>query len=191
MLSARYWSSVALARLLNGVASTQRQACGNGSGTPCPCRLRVDDELLVVADGRPAAETARHHAFGVEHEGGAIERPSQIPPAIADGRDQRISTIEDTSRGSGHRPHCPRRLFCRRPRLPSTDRHDVEDRHPGVVRVGETVRSPADVVTNRTPWSCTKSTIPGSRTKSCAMFTPNGLSVRSRILAISSRTWSS
>ena len=31
----------------------------------------------------------------------------------------------------------------------------------------------------------------GSRTNACAMFTPNGLSVRSRILAISSRTSSS
>ena len=51
--------------------------------------------------------------------------------------------------------------------------------------------SPADVVTKRTPWSCTKSTMPGSRTNSCAMFTPNGLSVRSRIFVISSRTWSS
>ncbi len=53
------------------------------------------------------------------------------------------------------------------------------------------VGSPADVVTNVTPFSATKSTMPGSRTKSCAMLTPNGLSVRSRILAISSRTSSS
>ena len=53
------------------------------------------------------------------------------------------------------------------------------------------VGSPAEVVTKRTPWSCTKSTMPTSRTKSWAMFTPNGSSVRSRIFAISSRTWSS
>ncbi len=51
--------------------------------------------------------------------------------------------------------------------------------------------SPADVVTKRTPCATTNSTIDGSRTKSCAMFTPNGWSVRSRILRISSRTASS
>ena len=39
------------------------------------------------------------------------------------------------------------------------------------------VGSPADVVTNVTPFSATKSTMLGSRTNSCAMFTPNGLSV--------------
>ena len=43
------------------------------------------------------------------------------------------------------------------------------------------VGSPADVVTNVTPFSATKSTMLGSRTNSCAMFTPNGLSVSSRI----------
>lgn len=53
------------------------------------------------------------------------------------------------------------------------------------------VGSPADVVTNVTPFSATKSTIDASRTNSCAMLTPNGLSVRSRILRISSRTSSS
>jgi hypothetical protein len=51
--------------------------------------------------------------------------------------------------------------------------------------------SPADVVTNFTPCATTKSTMPGSRTKSCAMFTPNGWSVRSRIFRISSFTTSS
>ncbi len=51
--------------------------------------------------------------------------------------------------------------------------------------------SPADVVTNFTPCSTTKSTMLGSRTNSCAMFTPNGRSVRSRILWISPRTASS
>ena len=50
---------------------------------------------------------------------------------------------------------------------------------------------PAEVVTNFTPCSTTKSTIAGSRTKACAMFTPKGLSVRSRILRISSFTASS
>src|SRR5262245_30264895 len=53
------------------------------------------------------------------------------------------------------------------------------------------VGSPAEVVTKRTPCAITKSTIFGSRTKACAMFTPKGLSVRSRILQISSRTVSS
>ena len=48
--------------------------------------------------------------------------------------------------------------------------------------------SPAEVVTNRTPWSATKSTMPGSATNIWAMLTPHGLSVRSRIAAISSRT---
>ena len=50
------------------------------------------------------------------------------------------------------------------------------------------VGSPADVVTNDTPFSATKSTMLASRMNSCAMFTPNGLSVSSRILRISSRT---
>ena len=45
------------------------------------------------------------------------------------------------------------------------------------------VGSPADVVTNLTPCSTTKSTMCGSRTNAWAMFTPNGLSVRSRIFA--------
>ena len=50
---------------------------------------------------------------------------------------------------------------------------------------------PAEVVTNFTPCSATNSTIDGSRTNAWAMFTPNGLSVRSRILRISSRMTSS
>ena len=50
---------------------------------------------------------------------------------------------------------------------------------------------PADVVTKRTPWSWTKSTMLASRTSICAMFTPKGLSVRSRMVRISSLTWSS
>ena len=44
------------------------------------------------------------------------------------------------------------------------------------------------MVTNDTPFSATKSTMLASRTKSCAMLTPNGLSVSSRILTISPRT---
>ena len=51
--------------------------------------------------------------------------------------------------------------------------------------------SPAEVVTNRTSLSTTKSTIDGSRTRFWAMFTPNGLSVRVRIRRISSRMASS
>ena len=53
------------------------------------------------------------------------------------------------------------------------------------------VGSPAEVVTNLTPWSTTNCTIEGSRTNNWAMFTPNGLSVSSRILMISLRTVSS
>ena len=45
--------------------------------------------------------------------------------------------------------------------------------------------SPAEVVTNPTSWSITKSMTVASGTKSWAMFTPQGRSVRSRILAIS------
>ena len=48
--------------------------------------------------------------------------------------------------------------------------------------------SPADVVTNLTPWPATKLTISGSVTSIWAMFTPHGLSVRSCMRAISSRT---
>ena len=51
---------------------------------------------------------------------------------------------------------------------------------------------PAEVVTNRTPWPMTKSTMTvGSDTNAWAMLTPKGLSVRSFILAISSRMASS
>ncbi len=50
---------------------------------------------------------------------------------------------------------------------------------------------PADVVTNVTPCSITKSAIAGSRTKACAILTPNGLSVRVRIFFISSLMTSS
>ena len=50
---------------------------------------------------------------------------------------------------------------------------------------------PAEVVTNRMPWPATNSTMSGSRTKAWAMLTPNGLSVRSRMARISSRTASS
>ncbi len=49
------------------------------------------------------------------------------------------------------------------------------------------VGSPAEVVTNFTPFDATKSTMFGSLVKSCATFTPNGLSVRSRMAAISRR----
>ena len=50
---------------------------------------------------------------------------------------------------------------------------------------------PAEVVTKRTPCSMTKSTMFGSRTKACAMFTPKGRSVSSRILSISTQIASS
>ena len=50
------------------------------------------------------------------------------------------------------------------------------------------IGSPAEVVTKRMPWSITNWTMPGSRTNACATFTPNGLSVSSRILMISPRT---
>ncbi len=53
------------------------------------------------------------------------------------------------------------------------------------------VGEPAEVVTNLTPWSITNSAIAGSRTNAWAMLTPNGRSVRSRILRISSLTASS
>ena len=57
-----------------------------------------------------------------------------------------------------------------------------------VYRVG----LPADVVTKRTPWAITNSTITaGSATKAWAMLTPKGLSVRSFIRATSSRITSS
>ena len=53
------------------------------------------------------------------------------------------------------------------------------------------VGSPADVVTIFTPWSMRKSTMPGSRTKAWATLTAKGLSVISRMSAISSRMMSS
>jgi hypothetical protein len=53
------------------------------------------------------------------------------------------------------------------------------------------VGEPAEVVTNSTPCSITNSAIDGSRTNAWAMLTPNGRSVSSRILRISSFTASS
>ena len=51
---------------------------------------------------------------------------------------------------------------------------------------------PAEVDTKRTPWAITKSMMTvGSATNAWAMLTPKGLSVRSFILAISSRMTSS
>ncbi|SHU09768.1 Uncharacterised protein [Mycobacteroides abscessus subsp. abscessus] len=46
--------------------------------------------------------------------------------------------------------------------------------------------SPALVVTKVTPWSTTNCAMEGSRTNACAMLTPKGLSVSSRMARISS-----
>ena len=48
--------------------------------------------------------------------------------------------------------------------------------------------SPAEVVTNFTPWSATKDTMSGSRTNAWATLIPHGLSVSDFIFATSSRT---
>ncbi len=50
--------------------------------------------------------------------------------------------------------------------------------------------SPAEVVTNETPRLATKATMSSSATNIWAMLTPQGLSVRSRMASIASRTWS-
>ena len=133
----------------------------------------------------------------------AIVRPSQIPPAAITGTStlehtSGTSTIDATSRvllkpppspPSATMPSTPAAIaFIAACRLGTTWNTVMPAScSASVKRAG----SPADVVANRTPWSCTKSTMCGSRTNACAMFTPNGLSVRSRILVISSRTSSS
>ena len=133
----------------------------------------------------------------------AIVAPSQMPPAAMIGtstfeRTSGSSTIVETSRGFLKPPPSPPSTTS-----PSTPASTAFSAARSVGTTWNTVSpaalsarvyfvgSPADVVTNFTPCSTTKSTMPGSRTKSCAMLTPNGLSVSSRILRISSRTASS
>ena len=133
----------------------------------------------------------------------AIERPSVMPPAPMTGTStwehtSGRSTIEATSRGflnpppsppSTTRPSTPASTAFRAARSVGTTWNTVSPAafSCSVYRVG----SPAEVVTNFTPWSMTKSTMAGSRTNSWAMFTPKGWSVRSRIFSISPRTASS
>ena len=133
----------------------------------------------------------------------AIDRPSHTPPAAMIGTStcdaiSGSSTIVDAPVGalnpppslpSTTSPSTPASTAFNAPRNDGTTWNTV--RPASFSAVVYFVGSPADVVTNETPFSTTKSTIHGSRTNSCAMLTPNGLSVRSRILRISSRTSSS
>ena len=133
----------------------------------------------------------------------AIERPSVIPPAAITGtptfeQTSGSSTIVETSREFLKPPPSPPSTTS-----PSTPASIAFSAVPSEGTTWKTVRpasfsaeqyllgSPAEVVTNFTPWSTTNETMSGSRTKAWAMFTPNGLSVRPRILRISSRTASS
>jgi hypothetical protein len=129
--------------------------------------------------------------------------PSVIPPAAMIGtstldRTSGSSTMVDTGVGLLNPPPSP----------PSTTNPSTpaSTALSAAARVGTTwytvspaalstpvyfVGEPADVVTNLIPWAITNSAIDGSRTNAWAMFTPNGRSVRSRILRISSLTASS
>ncbi len=133
----------------------------------------------------------------------AMLRPSQMPPAAITGTStcehtSGSRTIDATSRWFLNPPPSPPSATM--PSTPASMAFNAAWRFgttwntviPASCRASvNRCGSPADVVANRTPWSCTNSTMPGSRTNACAMFTPKGLSVRSRILAISSRTSSS
>ena len=133
----------------------------------------------------------------------AIEAPSTNPPAAMIGtstsaRTNGKSTMLATSRGFLNPPPSPPSTTS-----PSTPQDTA---FLAAARLGTTWKTvnppafnssvyrsglPADVVTNFTPWSITKRTISGSRTKACAILTPKGLSVSSRIFCISIRIASS
>ena len=133
----------------------------------------------------------------------AIVRPSQMPPAAMTGtstfeQTSGSSTIVATSRGFLKPPPSPPSTT--RPSTPASTAfraaasvgHDVEDGEPGVLQLRRVLAS------GRRPSGHELHALvdhevddAGSRTKSWAMFTPKGLSVRSRILRISSRTASS
>ena len=133
----------------------------------------------------------------------AMLGPSQMPPAAMIGTVTRdatrgSSTMVDTSRGFLNPPPSPPSTT-----RPSTPASTAFSAAASVGTTWKTVRpaacnwvvyfvgSPADVVTKRTCCATTKSTMDGSRTNIWAMLTPNGLSVSSRMRAISPRTASS
>ncbi|CAB4826143.1 unannotated protein [freshwater metagenome] len=130
----------------------------------------------------------------------AMERPSAMPPAAIIGRPTRLamrgsSTIDVTSRGflnpapslpSTTSPSTPESTALSAPLSDGTTWKTVS---PAAFRVlvcfsGE----PAEVVTKRMPSSTIMSMIRMSCTKAIGRFTPNGLSVRSRVRRMSSRT---
>src|SRR6185295_18589311 len=119
----------------------------------------------------------------------AIDRPSHTPPAATIGTSTRdaingSSTIVDAPVGalkpppslpSTTSPSTPASTAFSAPRNDGTTWNTVSPAsfNAFVYFVG----SPAEVVTNDTPFSSTKSTMLASRMKSCAMLTPNGWSV--------------
>jgi len=133
----------------------------------------------------------------------AMLGPSQMPPAAITG----TSTFEQTSgnntmvaTSSGFLKPPPSPPSTTRPSTPAATAFSAADKDGTTWNTVSPASfnclvywrgSPAEVVTKRTPCATTKSTIAGSRTNICAMLTPNGWSVRSRILRISSRTLSS
>ena len=134
----------------------------------------------------------------------AMVRPSRNPPAAMTGRSNSAvtdgsSTMVATGRGFLNPPPSPPSTM-----RPSTPASTALAAARSVGTTWKTVSPasfswavyfvglPAEVVTNRTPWAMTKSTMTvGSATKAWAMLTPKGRSVRSFIRAISSRMTSS
>ena len=133
----------------------------------------------------------------------AIDRPSAMPPAAMTG----TSTLRAHQRQQHHRGHVARVLEAAalaalddqavdagvdRLQRRGQRGHDVEHGEPGLLELRGVLRGVAGrggdeahaLVDHEVDDA-------GSRTKTWAMFTPNGLSVRSRILRISSRTASS
>ena len=133
----------------------------------------------------------------------AMVLPSTNPPAAMMG----TSTFERTS-GSNTMVATSRGFLKPPPSLPSTINPSTpaSTAFNAAWRVGTTWKTvkpadlswavyfvglPADVVTNVTPCSITKSAMAGSRTNAWAIFTPKGLSVRVRMRLISSLITSS
>jgi hypothetical protein len=152
-------------------------------------------ETMAVPSCTPSAPRAR---------AAAMVGPSRKPPAAMTGRSKAVvtagtRTMVDTGRGLLKPPPSPPSTIS-----PSTPAATAFSAARTVGTTWKTVRPasfsgpvyrvglPAEVVTKRTPWATTKSTMaPGSATKAWAMFTPKGRSVRSFIRAISRRTASS
>jgi len=146
----------------------------------------VEDLLLPPALAMTLVENAVKHGIEPSADGGVVEVSAErdgerLIIRVVDtgvGLDRAVTTTATTTR-----PSTPASTALSAAVSVGTTWYTVSPASLStpVYLVGE----PAEVVTNLTPCSMTNSAIAGSRTKACAMLTPNGLSVSSRSFAIS------